>query len=121
LSNATPLFAHRGITRLTAFYFRHHAACSQRPIDSARPVLGEAAASLVGQSATADIVEADRQAALTAEVRVIANDGGATRDFKPSRLNVMLDEAVPIAKLGAGSRYNAYGRVLPDRIEVCMR
>ena len=62
----------------------------------------EAAASFVGQAATPDVVEAARLAAHAAEVRVIPKDGGATRDFKPGRLNVMLDEAGQIAELRCG-------------------
>lgn len=61
-----------------------------------------AAASFVGQSATPDVVEAARQAAQAAEARVIPKDGGATRDFKPDRLNVMLDEVGRIAELRCG-------------------
>jgi hypothetical protein len=62
----------------------------------------EGAASFVGQPATPEIVEAARVAAHAAEVRVIPKDGGATRDFKPGRLNLMLDEAGRIAELRCG-------------------
>ena len=62
----------------------------------------EAAVSFIGQIATPDVVEAARLAAHAAEARVIPKDGGATRDFKPNRLNVMLDEAGRIAEFRCG-------------------
>lgn len=60
------------------------------------------ALSFIGQMASPEVIGSAMQTARATEVRVLAKDAGATRDFRAGRLNILLDAAGRIAELRCG-------------------